>query len=353
MTSNRDHPDFLQIPKEWLKAMRMERPDWDPLFHAVQRCEIDEVKKVLSGGYDVNTKDRWGRTPLHVAAYTMGSAPIVTLLANQGADVNTPSTMHKSITPLHVAAICGNANVVAILLSRGANVNPIDAHGLTPLHNASAEGHAEVVRLLLSKGADLQKKEEDGATPLYYAAQCGHADVVECLLASGASVSDRDGNGNSCLTMACHNSHASIVVLLLRAGADVHHCDKHGRSPLFWTVSTDVAKLLISAGADVNTKDHWSNSPLHVMSENGNTSMAELLLTNGAIVDAVNTKNRTALHWAMTPQMAEILIKHGADPERRDAVGLRPYDLAKREGRKEVAAALKVRMPKRGWWTLG
>nr|CAH7765983.1 unnamed protein product [Callosobruchus chinensis] len=53
-------------------------------------------------------------------------------------------------TPLHVAALHGRANIVGVLLEKGANVNAVDRYGKTPLDYA--EGYAknqDVVKALL------------------------------------------------------------------------------------------------------------------------------------------------------------------------------------------------------------
>ena len=57
--------------------------------------------------------------------------------------------------------------------------------GLSPLHLAAASGHAEVVEALLAAGAGIEVKEKGGVTPLHCAAASGHVAVVEKLLAAG------------------------------------------------------------------------------------------------------------------------------------------------------------------------
>lgn len=63
-----------------------------------------------------------------------------------------------NITPLHVAAKWGKANMVALLLDRGANIEAKTRDGLTPLHCAARSGHEQVVDMLLERGAPISAK---------------------------------------------------------------------------------------------------------------------------------------------------------------------------------------------------
>ena len=61
------------------------------LLEAVEKGDIHKIKTLLSHGADVNVRNNFGWTPLHIAAY-WGNTVVASLLLSHGADVNAEST---------------------------------------------------------------------------------------------------------------------------------------------------------------------------------------------------------------------------------------------------------------------
>ncbi|KAL5006401.1 hypothetical protein ScPMuIL_015207 [Solemya velum] len=80
--------------------------------------------------------------------------------------------------PLHCAADYGQAEVIEYLVSRGADVNAEDKHGITPLLAAVFEGHTDCVRILLAKGAKKNGKAPDGSSYI----DCAEKEDIKNLL---------------------------------------------------------------------------------------------------------------------------------------------------------------------------
>ncbi|ADV67893.1 ankyrin repeat domain-containing protein [Deinococcus maricopensis] len=119
-------------------------------------------------------------------------------------------------TLLGLAAFFGQVEVARALIARGADVNVASRNGLqvTPLHSAVAGRHADLAALLLDAGADVNARQHGGFTPLMGAAQNGHADLVRALLARGADPAARTDDGDSAAVFARDWSDPALRELL-------------------------------------------------------------------------------------------------------------------------------------------
>ena len=62
--------------------------------------------------------------------------------------------------------------------------------------------------------------------------------------------------------------------------------------------ATETAQLLLTQGAEINAKNDKGRTPLHNAAEDNATETAQLLLTQGAEINAKNDKGLTPLHDA-------------------------------------------------------
>ena len=122
-----------------------------------------------------------------VYAAELGNVFAVVLFIEQGLDVNSADPYE--MTALQHAALNGHAATVNALLERGADVDAREVvQGYNALILASAHGYADVVALLLAKGADRNAVTEDGYTALSWAMErakpgSGHGRVIHLLRA--------------------------------------------------------------------------------------------------------------------------------------------------------------------------
>ncbi|KAL8635663.1 MAG: hypothetical protein Q9228_006868 [Teloschistes exilis] len=146
---------------------------------------LDTVKVLLDYGADIERKDHHGRTPLSFACWgSVARLPASEATAEYLLDVMLQKGLKfeqinaitkRSRKPSRAAAAHGFSNVVESLLKMmdsndKDSINRRDIlKGRSPLHCAALHGLAEMVALLLSHGADATLRdgvEEDGKTAL-------------------------------------------------------------------------------------------------------------------------------------------------------------------------------------------
>ena len=157
--------------------LRADTPDLNAgLREASMKGDLNEVKSLLSKGAAVDAATEFGATAL-IFASDRGYLEIVRTLIEHGADVNHKDATYES-TPITWAAYSGHAQVVALLLVKGAT----DA--ADTLDQAIEREHLEVVKVVLASG---KVPKESLSLTLAAVRQQGATEVAEMLVAAGAT----------------------------------------------------------------------------------------------------------------------------------------------------------------------
>jgi len=155
------------------------------LSEAAMRGDRAAVKSLLAQRADVDGSQGDGTTALHWAAFR-DDLEMAKILIQAGANVRA-TTREGGITPLIMACTNGSAPMIQLLLNAGADVNQAKTNGTTPLMTAAASGSAEAVKILLDHGADVNAKESvHGQTALMFAAAMNRDAVIRVLMAHKA-----------------------------------------------------------------------------------------------------------------------------------------------------------------------
>ncbi|EFN82819.1 Leucine-rich repeat serine/threonine-protein kinase 2 [Harpegnathos saltator] len=235
----------------------------------------------------INSKDSWGRTPMHAAAITENSRCLDVLLT-ASADPNItcgPRGHHR--TPLHVCAEHGHAGNVERLLNYNADLMIRDDDGLKPLDIAEKGKHDSCIRLLKTAAEKYELAKQ--ATHASLRAACIQGDTVAARnIIQGLSndlecvVNMAPNGANTLLFVACESGHKDIVRLLLDHCADcrIHPVTKY--CPLYiacYHGKVEVVDLLLRhfpKQVQIFTVERWL--PIHAAAINGHYLVVDALL---------------------------------------------------------------------------
>ncbi len=305
---------------------------------AAGRGDLDAVRKFLDDKPEwIHTIGSHGRTMFWEAAYR-GKLDVVKFLVERGADMNLPgchlSQHDLEITPYCVARHEERDDVAEYLLQQGAIID---------IHTAAYLGDYDTVLSLLEKDESLvnsgylqsvmlpsgephsfEHRHADWVTPLCYAIVGGNIHIVELLITRGAIV---EPYSKDLLDHAVSADRVDIVQLLFDNGTDPN------QSPRMYDDGSKMSELLKSYGVasrDINALDHmgWPPLPYVCRGDKGEHPNKVLrLLKLGADIDVRSSKGKTALHCAAKAgflKVIDVLIENGANIDAKDNNGETP-----------------------------
>lgn len=157
----------------------------EPLSAAVAFGCKDVLEFLFASNADINAKDTHGWTALHWAADS-GKRDVAELLVAHGADVNATTTNGPSPEFVGDAGVDAEGHVVIQRrLVNKADSNTEAIAGWTPLHLAAIRGDKEMVSLLLANKANVNAKTANGWTALRWALSAGKKEVAAFLRQRG------------------------------------------------------------------------------------------------------------------------------------------------------------------------
>lgn len=293
----------------------------------------------------INSINSLGIAPLHSACLSAHPVDVtlqqVELLLGCGADIEM-ELPHLGIRPLHCAAQCGDAELLGLLLRRGAQVNSLTPARATPLSVAvqylrydnaallrANGGSTELGMAVAAECGDITRVKEiagdrpetinstcedhyadtvAGNTPLHYAAR------GRSMRAITESVpQSRIPSRTAVVDMQLH-----VVDFLCRQGADIHARNESGVTPIFYAASEgyhEIVDMLIGFGSNVNSPTDANGTPLLVASRLGHIDTVRLLLERSADPNIQSTSGNTPMKLALEgghDLIAALLHQYGA-----------------------------------------
>eukprot|EP00240_Pyramimonas_obovata_P000249 CAMPEP_0118927864 /NCGR_PEP_ID=MMETSP1169-20130426/5244_1 /TAXON_ID=36882 /ORGANISM="Pyramimonas obovata, Strain CCMP722" /LENGTH=1671 /DNA_ID=CAMNT_0006869721 /DNA_START=246 /DNA_END=5258 /DNA_ORIENTATION=- len=265
--------------------------------------------------------------PLHRAAEAGETVECSHLLDVDLLDVDGRDGLAYPTTPLHLAAKYGHAEVVAVLLSKGANMRLHSKEGETAIEIAVRYGRMNVLELLLQAGCDVEMPNRFGKTSYHTAAQFGQYKALRALMPYlEHDVTDlRDEAGASPLHCAALTDQWQVVDIFVEYDRlklmNLDTVDKFGRTALHTAAENKafrVTRRLVELGADAGAVDYGNLSVLNLaVRQFGNEPLVNLLLSNEMCqVDRPDDNGTTPLKACCEVEDMRVLralLAHSAD----------------------------------------
>ncbi len=361
---------------------------------AAGRGDLETVRQLVDDNPAwIHTVGSHGRTMLWEAAYR-GRLAMVQFLLERGADINLPGCYHiehrLEITPYCVARYEGRDLVADSLLQRGAALDIHTAAYLKDYDTVQAHldndadlvnsGYLQAVMLPAGQPHTFEHRHAAWATPLCYAIVGGNPAIVELLISRGATIKP---HSERFLDYAIAYDWVEIAKLLLENGADSSKAPRilddnsemsvllkaHGVPPKDINAKNqnwpslvyacrgdngehpDEIQQLLALGADINIQNYKGKTGLHYAAKAGFLKVINLLIENGADLDALDSDGETPLFEAIRSTIKsgekqraalEALLIKGANPNVKNRKGQTPLQVARRMRRAEAGRIVEL-----------
>ncbi|CAK6973688.1 LOW QUALITY PROTEIN: NF-kappa-B inhibitor zeta-like [Scomber scombrus] len=183
------------------------------------------VQDLLLQGAQINTRDLWGRSPLHVCAekgHYLSIQNIWNTLLGSGQSIDVEMFNYDGLTPLHAAVLSHNT-----VMKELRSVESTCSYMATELMQRR-QMYIECIKTLLLMGASYGTKDlKSGRTCLHIASEEANVELLSIFLEHPSSltfVNVKTFSGNTALHIASslpnHKIKVEAVKLLMRKGAD-------------------------------------------------------------------------------------------------------------------------------------
>ncbi|XP_048584119.1 poly [ADP-ribose] polymerase tankyrase isoform X2 [Nematostella vectensis] len=235
----------------------------------------DDVK---GSTLNLDAKSKETRAAIHYAA-SHGHVEAVRALVSHGANINLQTGSYRgNATPLMIAAMKGNLDLVKACIELGAIADKRGKHNMTALMHAVKNGHSPVAAYLLRLGVNPDSSDTSGNTTVHYAAAYGWIHCLRLLIQAGANPNSSNQWKTTPLAVAVMKDHIHCAEYLLSLeNCDVNFPDDKGRTLLSQTLASEKAgshlmrrlQFLVEAkSADVTIPDIDKWTPLHFLAAN-------------------------------------------------------------------------------------
>jgi len=243
------------------------------LFYAIDKNDIENVKKLINIGANINLKDNSNNSIID-NAINVGNVEILNLL------------LQKNNIALNIVNSNNETPIISLLNS-----------------NKFKENEKELyINKFIEKSSNINSVDNDGNSPLVYAVQKHYISIVELLFNNGININTENKEGKTALNYAFNTGNNKIINFLKDKGYDVYNAKNNiitfdfMKQIVFEDNDMLLEQIIKSNKFDINTQDYSTkNTLLHIAVENKSYNSIKCLLINGANKEIMNNNYWTPL----------------------------------------------------------
>jgi ankyrin repeat protein len=195
---------------------------FDNVHHAAQERSTIRLEKVLPKTKDIDGRDRNGRSALQEASAILFDINIAGFLVKHGANVNQKS---KDGVPLITEILLSQkyndrkAQMMALFMENGADINAADNNGNTPLIAVAGSMPIEILNLVIKYNPNMNAVNNSGETALHKAVIKGDIRAARVLLENKADCNLLTKSGTALWDIVNASKKFDFVALLKKYNA--------------------------------------------------------------------------------------------------------------------------------------
>ncbi|KAF3481748.1 ankyrin repeat domain-containing protein 44 [Arthroderma uncinatum] len=340
-------------------------PSYTAFFKAARHGTVEQLRAAFTSDIDVNALEGdgfEGMSALHLACFYNGDLEVVKFLLDHGAEVNILDRDRAGNSyPLHWAANKDRADIVKLLLDRGAvrdrkGFDGRNALGMVLYYSLSPrkveakqmetikvlldygfsvdESGMYLIKFLLDHGGSINPANPKDPSLLGHAAGFTDYKTVKFLLDNGAVLDNpTDDSPSSVLVSAASTGNLSVVQLLLdRADPEIVRKSSRAISAAAASGHLKVVEMLLASNMRLDNDNAIGyQSPLHAacFTNQPSPELVTFLLSQGADVNSLDDRLNTPLHLHVSTfqpdeKVVKLLLDAGADLGARNTNGETP-----------------------------
>ncbi|KAK6330873.1 hypothetical protein TWF718_003070 [Orbilia javanica] len=268
------------------KTQTVNKNGWIASFMAAEGDNIDAFKLLIANSGDVNYKDEWGQTALHVTVFHKSTQVFNYIIEELDVDLN--ATQRDWGSPLCYAANRGSLEFVDRLLNRGAKLDAYGGEYFSPLQASvvSTQNTEAIVKRILETKPDINVFGGKHGSALLAAISKNDSSIANLLLDQDEIDVNLTREGYTTpVEAAAFANNTEILKRLLEKNADIHYLGGKHISALHAAIEgngLDAVKLLLDKGVDPQKTEEGKELPIQAACKAGRTDIVRALCEHGA-----------------------------------------------------------------------